>query len=142
VFASLRYFLADVAHWIASHKLICAVIVVAILGAGAGVYLALSQDDEVNTAASAPLPAPRVVVADTPEPEDTGDLGFPAFATKNTTRVAGADSIADAAAVALAVYPSTGGVPPRTARSLCSPPRRSASSPRTARPPRPAGRRS
>ncbi len=34
-------------------------------------------------------------------------LGFPALATKNTTRVPGADPIADAAGVALAVYPST-----------------------------------
>ena len=33
-------------------------------------------------------------------------LGFPVFATKNTTRVAGGDAIADAAAVALATYPS------------------------------------
>jgi hypothetical protein len=32
------------------------------------------------------------------------DLGFPGFATKNTTRVGGADPIADAAAVARAVY--------------------------------------
>jgi hypothetical protein len=32
-------------------------------------------------------------------------LGFPGFATKNTTRVGGADPIADAAAVAQAVYP-------------------------------------
>jgi hypothetical protein len=32
------------------------------------------------------------------------DLGFPVFATKNTTRVGGADPIADAAAVARAVY--------------------------------------
>jgi hypothetical protein len=34
-------------------------------------------------------------------------LGFPSIATKNTTRVAGADPIADAAGVALAVYPSS-----------------------------------
>jgi len=34
------------------------------------------------------------------------DLGFPAFATRNTTRVGGADAIADAAGVAQAVYPS------------------------------------
>jgi hypothetical protein len=33
-------------------------------------------------------------------------LGFPVFATKNTTRVAGGDAIADAAAVALAAYPA------------------------------------
>lgn len=32
-------------------------------------------------------------------------LGFPGFATKNTTRVGGADPVADAAAVARAVYP-------------------------------------
>jgi hypothetical protein len=34
-------------------------------------------------------------------------LGFPALATKNTTRVGGGDPIADAAGVALAVYPSS-----------------------------------
>jgi hypothetical protein len=34
------------------------------------------------------------------------DLGFPAFATRNTTRVGGADAIADAAGVAQAVFPS------------------------------------
>jgi hypothetical protein len=33
-------------------------------------------------------------------------LGFPVFATKNTTRVAGGDAIADAAAISLATYPS------------------------------------
>lgn len=37
-------------------------------------------------------------------------LGFPGFATKNTTRVGGADPVADAAAVARAVYPG-GGAP-------------------------------
>ncbi|HTX31065.1 MAG TPA: cell wall-binding repeat-containing protein [Solirubrobacteraceae bacterium] len=35
-------------------------------------------------------------------------LGFPLIATKNTTRVPGPDPIADAAGVALAVYPSEG----------------------------------
>jgi hypothetical protein len=41
--------------------------------------------------------------------EQSGDappLGFPIFATKNTTRVAGADPVADAAGVARAVYPA------------------------------------
>jgi ell wall binding domain 2 (CWB2) len=42
-------------------------------------------------------------------------LGFPALATKNTTRVPGADPIADAALVALAVYPSAApGTHPKT----------------------------
>ena len=39
-------------------------------------------------------------------PETGPPLGFPVFATKNTTRVAGGDAIADAAAVALATYPA------------------------------------
>jgi hypothetical protein len=42
------------------------------------------------------------------EEEAATELGFPAFATRNTTRVGGADPIADAAAVAQAVYPSRG----------------------------------
>ena len=42
-------------------------------------------------------------------PDAGAKLGFPTIATKNTTRVAGADPIADAAGVALAVYPSAGG---------------------------------
>jgi hypothetical protein len=37
------------------------------------------------------------------------ELGFPAFATKNTTRVGGADAAAVAAGVALATFPSAGG---------------------------------
>ncbi len=37
-----------------------------------------------------------------------GQLGFPSLATKNTTRIPGADPAADAAGVALAVYPSAG----------------------------------
>jgi hypothetical protein len=40
-------------------------------------------------------------------PQAGQKLGFPAVATKNTTRVAGADPVADAAGVALAVFPST-----------------------------------
>src|SRR5512132_3608752 len=41
------------------------------------------------------------------EPEATRDLGFPAAATKNTTRIGGSDPIADAAGVARAVFPAT-----------------------------------
>jgi hypothetical protein len=40
------------------------------------------------------------------EAEAARGLGFPAFATKNTTRIGGADPVANAAAAALAVYPS------------------------------------
>ncbi len=40
-------------------------------------------------------------------PQAGQKLGFPAVATKNTTRVAGGDPVADAAGVALAVFPSS-----------------------------------
>lgn len=46
----------------------------------------------------------------------SAQLGFPGFATKNTTRVGGADAIADAAAVARAVYP--GGSPGTSPRAV------------------------
>jgi putative cell wall binding repeat protein len=41
------------------------------------------------------------------EAEAADGLGFPGFATKNTTRVGGGDPVADAAGVAQAVFPST-----------------------------------
>jgi hypothetical protein len=50
-------------------------------------------------------PAPVGVQAKTPQAGQK--LGFPSLATKNTTRVGGADPVADAAGVALAVYPSS-----------------------------------
>ena len=43
---------------------------------------------------------------DEEQPEDAPALGFPIFATKNTTRVAGADPVATAAGAARAVYPA------------------------------------
>jgi hypothetical protein len=43
---------------------------------------------------------------DEEQAEDAPALGFPVFATKNTTRVAGGDSIASAAGAARAVYPA------------------------------------
>jgi hypothetical protein len=86
-------------------------VLVALAAIGVGAYyLVDSSKDESKPAA--PPPAPRIVVhTERPQPKAAHDLGFPEFATKNTTRVAGADAVASAAAVALAVFPSTGGVP-------------------------------
>jgi Cell wall binding domain 2 (CWB2) len=44
--------------------------------------------------------------ARTETPGDGDSLGFPLLATKNTTRIDGSDPVADAVAVALAVFPS------------------------------------
>jgi hypothetical protein len=54
-----------------------------------------------GSSSSIASPAAGATAARTP-----AQLGFPSLATKNTTRVAGADPTADAAGVALAVYPS------------------------------------
>jgi hypothetical protein len=43
----------------------------------------------------------------TPSAEAAEELGYPSFATNNTTRVGGSDAATTAAAVALAVFPST-----------------------------------
>jgi len=50
-----------------------------------------------TSAVQSTAPAPAAAAA---------GIGFPVLATKNTTRVSGADSIANAAGVALAVFPS------------------------------------
>jgi ell wall binding domain 2 (CWB2) len=51
-------------------------------------------------------------------PERPDELGFPDFATKNTTRIGSPSPPATAAAAALAVFPSTGGVPGPAAVSV------------------------
>jgi ell wall binding domain 2 (CWB2) len=78
-----------------------------LVGAGIGVFLIVDSGGEDE---ERPAPAPQVVVRTEEEPEEPPDLGFPAFATKNTTRISGTDAVADAAGAALAVFPSTGGV--------------------------------
>jgi hypothetical protein len=61
----------------------------------------------------AKAPAPSATATATPPVSQSGTetpagppLGFPVVATKNTTRIAGADPIADAAGAALATYPA------------------------------------
>ena len=72
-------------------------------------YLLGRKIAEEDTKVIESAPAPEVVVDESETPEEPADLGFPAFATRNTTRVAGEDSVANAAGVALATSP-TGGV--------------------------------
>jgi hypothetical protein len=81
------------------HPLVLALLAAAVLAAGCG-----GSDSRPDS------PGPQVGVRGEEE-EAARDLGFPAFATKNTTRVGGADAVANAAAVARAVFP---GVEPDT----------------------------
>jgi hypothetical protein len=89
-------------------------ILVALGAVVAGAYFAI---DWLKNDPEQPAPAPSVVVNEQQQAA-AEDIGFPAFATKNTTRVAGPDTAADAAGVALAVFPSTGGVERPVAVSL------------------------
>jgi len=61
-----------------------------------------------NDGSSDPPPQTPPVSGQTGDEVPAGGppLGFPVFATKNTTRIAGGDAIADAAAAALAAYPA------------------------------------
>lgn len=88
--------------------------VLLLAGGVAAVYFATDFDFGGDEEAEAP--APRIVIEQA-TPEEAPELGFPAFATKNTTRVAGDGPVADAAGVALATSPATGGVegPPAVA---------------------------
>jgi hypothetical protein len=92
-------------------KGILAVLAAVVLLAAAGVAgFLIGDEDEAEPLLDGPAPAPTVIVEQAPEPEAADQLGFPGFATRNTTRVGGADPIADAAGVALASYPAVGGV--------------------------------
>jgi putative cell wall binding repeat protein len=73
------------------------VIALALAGCGGGTSL-LHKTKTTTSTSTVGIPSQ--------DPQALTRLGIPTLATKNTTRVDGADPIADAAGVALAVYPS------------------------------------
>ncbi len=92
-----------------------AILLVAAIGFGVGYLVFDGPDDEGDSSRSIVVVDPGSITP--PAEEEEGDpdpaapMGFPALATRNTTRVGGADPTADAAGVALASYPSAGGAP-------------------------------
>jgi len=75
-------------------------IVAAILGGGG------AHHGEAKPGAAAPATGKGPTQANAPAEEASAELGYPAFATKNTTRIGGEDSAANAAGAALATFPS------------------------------------
>jgi ell wall binding domain 2 (CWB2) len=75
-------------------------IVAAILGGGGG-------NGGESTETPAPVSEAPSAPAEAPAGEAPDRLGYPSFATANTTRVGGDDPASSAAGVALATYPST-----------------------------------
>jgi hypothetical protein len=78
-------------------------IVAAILGGSGGSKSASSSDGPAPT----PAPAQSGNDSGTAAAQTAEQLGYPTFATGNTTRVGGSDPASNAAGVALAVFPST-----------------------------------
>jgi len=76
-------------------------IVVAIVGSSGG------KDEGGSEGAPAPAPAATKNDGGEPTSQTSEALGYPSFATNNTTRIGGSDPAANAAAVSLAVFPST-----------------------------------
>ncbi len=65
-----------------------------------------------------PAAGPQASAGGAEQQQAAERVGFPDFATKNTTRVGGSDATADAAGVALATFPSVGGAAGPAAVSL------------------------
>jgi ell wall binding domain 2 (CWB2) len=78
-------------------------IVVAVIGGSGG----SKSDSRAAAPTAAPEPAAGNRATATPTTQTSEELGYPAFATGNTTRVGGSDPATNAAGVALAVFPST-----------------------------------
>ena len=78
----------------------CALVVLLLAGCGGG-----GGDDPAGSDRGEQAP---VLGQEGDDEAAATDLGFPGFATRNTTRVGGADAVADAAGVAQAVFPSRG----------------------------------
>jgi hypothetical protein len=77
-------------------------LIAAVLGGGGSNK---PEEKPAPAPAQAP-PEPAVEEEQTPTAEAAEELGYPSFATNNTTRVGGSDPATTAAGVALAVFPS------------------------------------
>jgi hypothetical protein len=77
-------------------------LIAAVLGGGGS----NKKDEKPAPAPVQATPEPTAEEKQTPVAEAAEELGYPSFATNNTTRVGGSDAATTAAGVALAVFPS------------------------------------
>ena len=89
-------------------RALIALVVLALVFIAVAIVWGTSGEDSGNDS-PAPAPAPSSKESDQPDsPQQTTEaLGYPGFATNNTTRIGGSDPTANAAGAALAVFPST-----------------------------------
>lgn len=89
-------------------KLLAALVVLAIVFIVAAIVFGTGGEDSGSSETPAPAPAPTESKPAESAPDQTAEaLGYPGFATNNTTRIGGSDPTANAAGAALAVFPST-----------------------------------
>jgi hypothetical protein len=88
-------------------KAIAALVLVAVLFIVAAVIGGSGGKGDSGSAAPTPAPASGEANVEASSAQSAEELGYPSFATGNTTRVGGSDAAANAAGVALAVFPST-----------------------------------
>ena len=88
-------------------KLLALLVVIAIGFIVAAIVGGTGGGKDETDANENPAPSAAQPSGDDSPGASASELGFPGFATNNTTRVGGADPAANAAAVALAVFPST-----------------------------------
>ncbi|MGN6216517.1 MAG: cell wall-binding repeat-containing protein [Solirubrobacterales bacterium] len=88
-------------------KLLIGLVVLALVFILVAIVGSSGSDKSDTTAAPAPAPAAKESAGSAPSTQTPEQLGYPSFATDNTTRIGGSDSVANAAGAALAVFPST-----------------------------------
>lgn len=88
-------------------KLLAALVVLAIVFIIVAVIWGGESDESSERPAPAPAPAADENAGEPSPSQTTEALGYPGFATNNTTRIGGSDPAANAAGAALAVFPST-----------------------------------
>ena len=86
-------------------KLLVALVALAVVFIVVAIVWGTGGDDAGISETPAPAPAPTS--NNKPADQAAETLGYPGFATNNTTRIGGSDPAANAAGAALAVFPST-----------------------------------
>jgi len=90
-------------------KMLVALVALAVVFIVAAIVWGTGGSDSGTSETPAPAPAPTSgqKPAETTADQTAESLGYPGFATNNTTRIGGSDPAANAAGAALAVFPST-----------------------------------
>ncbi len=88
-------------------KLLAALVVLAVVFIVIAIVGGTGGEDSTDTPAPAPAPVGGGNDAGAPSSQSADALGYPSFATNNTTRIGGSDPTANAAGAALAAFPST-----------------------------------